>query len=418
MVLAVGATGITAALVPAGTAAAANQTVTNCNDSGAGSLRQAVINAGSGDNIDFNFTVACSTITLTSGAIEINKSLTITGPGANMLAVSGDSTSQVFKVDAGVTVGISGLTIEDGKNTEGYCSYGCQASGGGIENAGTLTLTEDVVTENTSLGGCFQYCGAFGGGIENDATGTLTVTDSTVSDNTASGTCGPSDCSGMGGGIVNYGTLTITDSAVSDNNAYSGCDNNCGASGGGLENEPGATATVSDSNFDDNSALLGCTDQCGASGAGIDNGGTLTVADSHFSENSAGAYCDTQCAPMGGGIANEAGATMSLTTDVLTANSALTGCSSGCNPLGGGLYNDGSVTVESSTIIDSGQLGGDCYLAKPLVDLGGNVDDDGTCFLPHNGSLVAAVVEVETSPAYAGDSVEISSSQLQSACGR
>ena len=88
--------------------------------------RGAVSAAAAGDTIAFS--VACSPITLTGGPIDLTKNLTIDGPGANTLAVSGNGNSQVFDVNTGVTVSISGLTIEDGYNDDGYCSFDCSAS--------------------------------------------------------------------------------------------------------------------------------------------------------------------------------------------------------------------------------------------------------------------------------------------------
>ena len=70
-------------VIPEQQANAATQTVTNCADSGTGSLRVAVADANSGDTITFALSPACRVITLTSGDIEINKNLTINGPGAS-----------------------------------------------------------------------------------------------------------------------------------------------------------------------------------------------------------------------------------------------------------------------------------------------------------------------------------------------
>jgi hypothetical protein len=64
---------------------ATTMTVVNGNDSGPGSLRQAILNASSGDTI--NFATSVTTVTLTSGELVIDKNLTITGPGANRLTV-------------------------------------------------------------------------------------------------------------------------------------------------------------------------------------------------------------------------------------------------------------------------------------------------------------------------------------------
>ena len=91
--------------------------VTNSNDDGAGSLRVTIIQAdlsNTGDTIIFDSGVT-SPITLTSGVIEITHSLHISRPGAANLAISGGGASQVFKIDSGATVTISGLTIENGK---------------------------------------------------------------------------------------------------------------------------------------------------------------------------------------------------------------------------------------------------------------------------------------------------------------
>ena len=89
---------------------AATQTVINTNDSGAGSLRQAIANASSGDTITFTLPNP-STITLTSGYLEINKDLTITGPGQAQLAIDGNKQFTVFFVDYPSQVSMSGLTI-------------------------------------------------------------------------------------------------------------------------------------------------------------------------------------------------------------------------------------------------------------------------------------------------------------------
>ena len=64
------------------------------------------------------FSVA-GTITLTSGALTISDDLTITGPGAGSLAISGNNASRVFLINAGNTVEISGLTIKDGTGGAG-----------------------------------------------------------------------------------------------------------------------------------------------------------------------------------------------------------------------------------------------------------------------------------------------------------
>lgn len=78
-------------------------TVTNTADSGPGSLRAAIAAANPGDTINIT---SMGTITLGS-PLTISTSLTINGPGAANLAVSGNNLVQVFFVNGGITVTMS-----------------------------------------------------------------------------------------------------------------------------------------------------------------------------------------------------------------------------------------------------------------------------------------------------------------------
>jgi hypothetical protein len=98
--------------------------VTNTNDSGQGSLRDALAIANDGDTIDA--TGISGTIFLTSGELQINHNVTINGPGAGNLAVNGNATSRVFENFAS-NVTISGLTITNGLPADSN-------GGGGILN--------------------------------------------------------------------------------------------------------------------------------------------------------------------------------------------------------------------------------------------------------------------------------------------
>jgi uncharacterized repeat protein (TIGR01451 family) len=489
--LATALAGGTLAVLPAPVAGAATLTVTTCLDSGAGSLRQAVATAAAGDTI--NFGVSCppaTPITLTTGAIAITtNNLTIAGPGAAQLAVSGNTASQVFIVGVGVTATITGITIEDGAANTG-CGSGCGSSGGGIENGGTLTVSNDTVTDNSANAGCGDNCGADGGGIENNATGILTVTDSTISDNSANAGCTDA-CGSAGGGIENIagGSIMVTDSTISGNSTNtapgSNCFSNCVGAGAGIDNA--GTATVDSSTVSGNMADNSCDHACGPNGGGIDNEstGTLTLHNSTVADNQANTGCNAHCGAFGGGVYDEGTAT--VTNDTISGNSVSGGCAGGtCGNAGAGFFNDGPTSI-GATIVANSTGGGDCSVPTPFTDLGYNLDDDGTCgftLADHDlsdtpagldpvglqanggptltieleetsaavdhvaaalcpptdqrgsprippcdigaydtdgpitfGSQVHDVVEIETSPLYAGDPVSISSLQLQIACG-
>ena len=73
-------------------------TVINTNGSGSGSLRQALIDPNDGDTIDFDPALKGQTVTLTTAELVINKSITISGPGANLLAVSRAGNAPSFRI--------------------------------------------------------------------------------------------------------------------------------------------------------------------------------------------------------------------------------------------------------------------------------------------------------------------------------
>src|SRR5262249_51855606 len=124
--------------------------VTNTNDSGPGSLRDALALAQDGDTIDA--TGVSGTILLTSGELQINHNVTINGPGAGSLAVNGNGTDRVFEIFA-ANVTISDLTI-----TNGHAA----GSGGGIYSEGTLAVTNSSISNNST--------NSEGGGIYSEGT--------------------------------------------------------------------------------------------------------------------------------------------------------------------------------------------------------------------------------------------------------
>jgi hypothetical protein len=227
-------------------------TVTNTNDSGAGSLRQALAIANDGDTIDA--TGVSGIITLATGELLVEKSVTISAGGADVLAVDGNASSRVFHIVSGERATISGLTIRNGHD---------DSIGGGIDNEGGATLTITNSTLNGNAAGSVGNPAVEGGGIFNS--GTLTIANTTVSANTAGG------ISGAGGGIYNGGTLTVVNSTFSANTAIKGA----GIDNGGTAN----TVTITNSTFSGNAAS--------AYGGACFNGGTLQIANSTLSGNSA-----------------------------------------------------------------------------------------------------------------------------------
>ena len=131
-------------------------TVTNTNDSGAGSLRQAILDANAistGDVILFSsFFNTSRIITLASGQLTLTDTATttITGPGVSLLSVSGGDASRVFAVNLGASAAMTGMTITHG-NGQGVGGSG--RDGGAIYNAGTLTLTNSTISNSTTIGG-------------------------------------------------------------------------------------------------------------------------------------------------------------------------------------------------------------------------------------------------------------------------
>lgn len=215
----------------AGTAAdAATFTVTNLNDAGAGSLRQAVADANGAAGADMvAFQAALTgTITLTTGDIDITDSVTIQGPGAAALTVSGNNASRIFYLynpSAALQVTISGLTL-----TQGSANFG----GAIVDFDEDLTLDSMVLDNNdgTVLGGALAATGVnmdivirdsvlsgnsslttHGGAIYIDEAASVLIDNSQITGNSSAAD---------GGGIYFYdpdGAITIRDSTISGNSA-------------------------------------------------------------------------------------------------------------------------------------------------------------------------------------------------------
>lgn len=193
-------------------------------------LREAVNGANTllgGDTINFQAGLT-GTITLTSGALFITSDITINGPGARVLSVSGGGASRVFVVSGtGTTVNISGLTITGGNATPILIGTTLIGDGGGIlnTNGATLNLTEVNVSGNSAT--------SLGGGIATRAillvTTTTNITRSLVSGNSA--VAGGGGLSNLGTDLISSAVTTVTNTTVTNNSAL--------AEGGGISNAAG-----------------------------------------------------------------------------------------------------------------------------------------------------------------------------------
>jgi hypothetical protein len=279
-------------------------------------LAQANSNPGP-DTIQF---ASPFTVDLLSPLPFIDDPVDIVGVGAASTVLrraAGAANFGILSVQANVDVSISGLTITNGNAIRG----------GGIDNLGTLTISDCIISGNHS---------PRGGGIDNENGGTLTLLNSTISGNSAGG---------LGGGIESDGTLTLSNCTITGNTATLP-----GSSGGGLAVAAG-TVNINDSTISGNAAVYGAgianlegtltisnstisANSAVREGGGIfSNGDTLTISNSTISGNSAGRS--------GGGIENGGGA-LAISNSTISGNSAVR--------VGGGILSGGTLTINNSTI--------------------------------------------------------------------
>jgi hypothetical protein len=303
-------------------------TVLNSADHGAGSLRQALIDAHDTDTISFAPNV--HKIVLTSGELDIGKNVSIMGPGANRLTVSGNDAGRVLHIEGGVTVDVSGLTISHGK--VGSSDGGAVPGGGGIRNevGGTLKLDSVTVENNQAVG--VVGLDEFGGGLCN--LGDAEITSCSFSNNQVLGAGSFTAIGGSAGGAIeNYSgaSLTATNTCFTNNRAVSAAGAGYFGLGGALENDAGVNG------FDPGAV-----------------GGTAVLTGCVFQNN----VCTGGAGVTGnGGAINNVVGSMTLTDCVITGNRSVAG--DGGQGIGGGILN-GLATMEivGCTITNNQAVGG------------------------------------------------------------
>lgn len=380
------------AIAAASTSTAATFTVTNTDDAGPGSLRQAVADAHTApgaDTIVFDPGVFSSPQTITV-LTEIRISpgsvidtLTIAGPGRDLLTLSGNNVSRIFRCDAGDTNSISAMTL----------TKGAGGDGGAIQNASNLTLTDIHFIENvTNSGGAIYHsAGALnvlrcaftsnkttgtningdGGSAMELRGGTATIYDSVMTGGTTLGgggairnsipteivnsfisnnTSGGSGNSDGGGGIYNTGDLTMTNCIVNANTAGGN------TAGGGIRNE-GRLALFG-------TVITGNTAE--GNGGGIHDGATnsgefLKITNCTISNNIANSALNNT--GYGGGIYAETGTDVTIEGSTVNGNQVriIATATDSTRSDGGGIWSDGLIRVNRSTV--SGNTAG--------VDFGG-----------------------------------------------
>ncbi len=296
-------------------------------------LRAAVqeANALAGDD---SITLGAGRARVIGGALVITENLSIAGEAMDRSAIQGDREHRVISVQPGVTLGLSHLTIMGGGVERGA----------GIENLGTLSLTDVELTKN--------------------------VTEVA-----------------LGGALYNAGTLTLQRVFVLGN---------LGFSGGALYNAVGAAADISDTTFRrnrhkvdgggaaifnlgevrvENSLFLRNQARIGIGGGAIYNNGLLELTNTTVARNRARVST-------AGGILTDVDGVTSLVNVTLVRNQA--------RFVSGGIVNYGVTAAKNSIIAENFNnrvRDVNCGGTVPLASLGFNLDSGAVCNLSGPGDM-------------------------------
>jgi uncharacterized repeat protein (TIGR01451 family)/CSLREA domain-containing protein len=344
-----------------------------------------------------------------SGDLDITDSLILSGAGAGSTIIDGGAIDRVLDIAQGITAQVSGVTIQNGR------ASGSDGRGGGINNLGTLTLSDSAVINNTSA---LSSLGIAGGGIYHFSSGeanvTLTLNRVTISGNRADSSANGGTNINGGGLAINGGTVAIIDSVISGNTATAttgpvGNDGNNAGHGGGIYINSGIV-TITDSTISGNTADW-------FAGGIYSNFSALTLTGSTVSGNTAfrggGIYTDGNAARLltlinstvSGNITTHpsfatAGGGLFIGKPTVIRNSTITNNSVSGGGLGGGIYLDltgptsvdyGSVTLTQS-IIAGQATGTDCGASSAIPSSaitsgGNNLVSDTSCPLTGSGDL-------------------------------
>jgi hypothetical protein len=350
--------------------------VTSTEDSGRGTLREALGLANDGDEIRFDDSLYDQAVHLTTGQLVIEDNVTISGLGADHLAVLRDNVFpdgtltpafRIFEVAPKVSVTIADLTVRDGRLGQVYATdpIVANASGGGIWNreAASLALNDTLVSFNFALGTAAY---AQGGGIRND--GVAVLTDSTVHNNFATG--GTAIYPGRyiddgGAGIENWGNLTLDRAVVTGNMVGFLRDTfpdpppapigyvSGNAGGAGISSTAGSFLGLTRSVVSANTVSADSVDgqPVGTSlGGGLALAGSADIADSLVDQN----YANHGPKIGRAGFALGAGVHVGPTGDLVMTRSAITNNFAHADrSRAGGLYNLGRSVLTNCTIANN-----------------------------------------------------------------
>jgi hypothetical protein len=310
-------------------------TVTNLNDNGEGSLREALEAIASGGTITFDPALAGGTIEL-AGPLDPPNPVVIDGSAAPGINLNGGGLDRVLIVDAGVDVTVTEMTLTNG--------YGFQLAGCVLNN-GALTLDHAIITGctmTTDAGDFWQG----GGGIYNGDGATLNLIDSTVSDNTAQWS---------GGGVYSFfnTTTNVVRSTISGN----------------LSNDVGGGLRLLGNAEIVNSTISGNTSTGWHGGAIFQTDGDISVLNSTIANNVAPDWAPSTLfiGQFGGGFVP----TLTLTNTIITGNQWYA-CEKFASGTTGNVVSGGNNLVQDDSCnpVGSDLIVGDALLG-PLADNGG-----------------------------------------------